>query len=72
MPKTRKKDNTKPFWILVISGLMMIWGGVGYWTGPGIVGLIANFIIDNFLVTDPILIWLIWSIIWICIVIGAW
>ncbi|MFX1286392.1 MAG: hypothetical protein ACFFB5_22345 [Promethearchaeota archaeon] len=71
MPRTRKKNNTKPFWILIVSGLMMIWGGVGYWTGPGIIGVIGNFIIDYFLVTDLTLAWFIRFFVLICAFFGA-
>ena len=71
MPRTKKTNNTKSFWILVISGLMMIWGGVGYWTGPGIVGTIGNFIINYFLVTDLALVWFIRFFVWICAIFGA-
>jgi hypothetical protein len=71
MSRTRKRKNTKPFWILVISGLMMIWGGVGYWTGPGIVGAIGNFIINYFLVSDSTLVWIIRVFVLICAFFGA-
>ncbi|MFX0184301.1 MAG: hypothetical protein ACFE95_14555 [Candidatus Hodarchaeota archaeon] len=71
MPRSRKKKNRGPFLILVLSGLMMIWGGVGYWTGPGIVGIIGDFIINFLLINNPMLEWYIHVIVWICAVFGA-
>lgn len=50
---------------------MMIWGGVGYWTGPGIIGAIGNFIINYFLITNLTLVWFIRFFVWICAIFGA-
>ncbi len=49
----------------------MIWGGVGYWTGSGAIGIIGNFIIDYFLVTNPTLVWFIRFFVWGCAIFGA-
>ncbi|MFX1505612.1 MAG: hypothetical protein ACFFDC_05810 [Promethearchaeota archaeon] len=59
MPRTRKRNNTKPFWILVYFGNHDDLGRSRDWTGPGIVGAIDNFIIDYFLVSDTTLVWII-------------
>ena len=66
--KKRKPRNRGACWILVISGLMMIVGGVI--NGPGIIGTIGQILVWSQFITNPLLILIIAAIVWICAIFG--
>ena len=66
--KKRKSRNRGACWILVISGLMMIGGGVI--NGPGIIGAIGQFLVWSQFITNPLLVLIIAAIVWICAIFG--
>jgi len=66
--KRRKKSNTAACWILIISGLLMIVGGVI--NGPGIIGVIGRILVWSEMITNTLLVILIAIIVWICAIFG--
>lgn len=66
--KRKKRSNKAACWILVISGLLMIVGGVI--NGPGIIGAIGQLLIKSQIITSPLLVLLIAVVVWICAIFG--
>lgn len=58
--KKRKRRNKAACWILVISGLLMIVGGVV--NGQGIIGVIGQLLIKFQIITSPLLVFFYCSI----------
>jgi len=66
--KKRKSRNRAACWLLVVSGMLMIAGGVI--NGPGIIGAIGQLLVKSQLITNPILVLLIAVVVWICAIFG--
>jgi hypothetical protein len=66
--KKQKTGNKAACWILVVSGVLMIIGGVI--NGPGIIGAIGQLLVQSQLITNPLLVLLITGIVWICAIFG--
>jgi len=66
--KRKKRSNKAAYWILVISGLLMIVGGVI--NGPGIIGVIGLLLLKSQIITSLLLVFLIAVVVWICAIFG--
>ncbi len=66
--KRKKRSNKAACWILVISGLLMIVGGVV--NGPGIIGVIGLLLLKSQILTSFLLVFLIVVIVGICAIFG--
>ena len=66
--KKQKARNRAACWILVVSGILMIIGGVI--NGPGIIGAIGQLLVKSQIITNPLLVLLISMIVRICAIFG--